>query len=82
MCKVDICDSNINIDGDVLYSNVISKPSKESVKAEYCGFGWGWQGTNIECGIKTDGIQNSCLLLHYLKYYDSADCIIKYINEW
>ena len=25
----------------------------------------GWQGRNIECGIKIDGIQNSCLLLHY-----------------
>ena len=32
MCKVDICGSNLNIDDDVLYSSIISKPSKESAR--------------------------------------------------
>ena len=70
MFKVHTRGSNINIDDDdVLYSNMISKPNKDinSIKAEYCSFGCtcGLIKAQILSGIKIDGIQNSCLLLHY-----------------
>ena len=65
-----------NANANALYSNIISKSGKDSIKAEYGNVGWMVdKGTNVEYGIKVakiERIQNSRLLLHYWKYYNQS----------